>query len=204
MTDAAPLPVPLDGPGPEERPAFAQRLHSLAVGARQEADRHYWIVANALHLIREHELWRELQYDSWMEYLASPEIGISPSESLRYLRIRARLAPHIAAGTLTEEEVSTIPIRRSDRLSALLVNAEPETVRAVVAEARTLKPADFEKRMRERAGKDMTAAEEYLFDVRQRLRAQVVAIHLPPDEALIALQETIQIANEAIGKLRGA
>lgn len=140
--------------------AFA--VHQDVLRLRKTADALFLELGTLLAQVRDDELWRPLEYASFDEYLADPEIGLSHTTAYRAIRVAS------AFGPLTESRDGTacidtaaivqVGVMKADLLVPVVEQASAEQAAEWVEKAATLTTGDLRREIRRARGQDSEQA----------------------------------------------
>jgi hypothetical protein len=172
----------LDSPQAAQLGEQAYRLHRKIVGLRNEADEVFVEIGQLLLQVKEQKLYRVLGFDTFDEYVASPELRLQHTQVYLLLRTVRELYPALKdtgdptyggrTCPMTYRDLVEIGLDKADIIRKIVLTAPEEEGAEWVEKAKLLTKLDLRREVRAaRGGPTATAQGDYLFGVRQRLMA---------------------------------
>ena len=189
-----------------KRYALAQRAHKLIVTHIAEAERHSILAGRALVQLKDRHLYRELGFDTFGAYLASPEVHLSRSEAGRKLALgrafpgdgrfhpdatfprAGQSAPPLdpaRAVPVSDEQLAAVGERKAALLLPVL-RADPEQTAEWLAKAEAQPEGDLQLSVREAQEGPLSARAEFALEMSRKLYGFAASIR---DAS--ALEETL-------------
>lgn len=123
--------------------------------------------------------------NTWDDYISQPEIGLSRGEASRLIQIYEQFVLRLG---LSEDEVSTIPIKNIHYLLPVIKNAtevNADDIRALIDDAKHLTQKDFKDRMYEAKHESPERTYEYLVMKRCNETGTLSRVHGVTSEEII-------------------
>jgi hypothetical protein len=119
-----------------------QRLHERVLVLKQEIGRSFWEMGKVLKTIRDEELYKAGDYDTFEAYLGSPEVSIDRSTAYDWIGIFEDFsALNVGLSDIQDIEWSKLRKLRP------VVRAHPEQLQEWLTKARTLSRSDLAKEL---------------------------------------------------------
>ena len=190
------------GLSPTEIAEYEERhVHVLAL--KQQIGKSFWEFGLELKAIRDRQLYLAGDYDTFEQYLGSPEVSIDRSTAYDWIGIVETFsALYVEPSDIADIEWSKLrKIRR-------VVIRNPEQVQEWLSKARVLSRSDLSKELMEYRGQrngqackdlfveELAAIRSYSYQVERELETGKF------DDAAEVMDRLINIANEVVGRLR--
>jgi hypothetical protein len=147
-------------------PTFAARayeVHRTVLRLRGATDRIWLELGLLLKQVRDEELWRPLQFESFAAYLADPELSISHTAAYRVIAVAEGFQRHLTAspaGTtgIGPDAIAALGTHKAALLAPVVADCPPAEAAEWVAKAATLTTSDLRRELRRAQGRDTDTA----------------------------------------------
>lgn len=106
-----------DNPSLSPKIDSAVSLHNDLLSCINELTNTFWDMGRILKDIRDNMYYETLDYESFPEYLSSPELNISYDTATKLIRVRERMDKEIQRGRITKDDVLEMKLEKADRIS---------------------------------------------------------------------------------------
>jgi hypothetical protein len=124
----------------------AYKTWKLLVSARKKQDGLFLVIGYLLKIIRDEKLYEKLDYETWMQFLGSDELGFSQEKAFMYIRTYEYFIEHLE---LSPEKVGEMNVGRLSRMIPVLkkIDDRDEVIKKI-EEYNSLRLGDFVKEIK--------------------------------------------------------
>lgn len=168
----------------------ARALHVEVVKTIKNAKLNFLELGSYLKLLHQDDLFKQAVgegIDTWDDYIAQPEIGLSKGEASRFMQIYETF---IERFEFSPKQVSEIPLKNIQYLLPLAKEcADKDEVQTLLSEAKNLSRQDFRERIHDIKKPDEERTYEYLIMKRCEQTGTLSRIYDIPEEEIISIVE---------------
>jgi len=188
-------------PHPTLDPTDAQALHTIVTHGLRDIREHEWRVGQALLVIRDTQAYRTEEcggpFEFFDEYLAQPDVDLSPPTARRYIVAVETWRPLLDSGRVTAEQLGEMGTTKGAMLAPTL-DRHPEDAEEWAEKGARLSKNDLKKEMR-RADPDQPFSNDALAFLEETSAKLIgLAARLPDSKTPTdALDVIVRVATEA-------